>query len=141
MLRGELIDLAQTWNDQVFRDAPGEHRKWIDEYRDAQEKGLELDNIRGAKQQSMSPGADMLSVRDCNFGCVFTYVEAGCIFQLVECRVCSPNPFYLYHRFAALSAMFSAHVDSNPLMTKTFESENLALSLYSILKVCYVALW
>ena len=95
MLRGELIDLAQTWNDQVFRDAPGEHRKWIDEYRDAQEKGFELDNIRGAKQQSISPGADMLSVRDCNFGCVFTYVEAGCIFQLVECRMLTKSFLFI----------------------------------------------
>ena len=74
LLRRSLIFMAEEWNRQVFCDddavVDGEHKKWIVSYRAAKSNGLNLDNISGAKPQSLSPGADVLSVRHCCFGCV-----------------------------------------------------------------------
>ena len=74
LLRRSLIAMAEEWNRQVFTDGDGvvdgEHKNWIVKYRAAKSNGLKLDAIPGAKPQSLSPGADVLSVRHCCFGCV-----------------------------------------------------------------------
>ena len=75
LLRRSLISMAEEWNREVFNDdggvVDGEHEdNWITKYRDAKSNGLKLDAIPGAKPQSLSPGADVLSVRHCCFGCV-----------------------------------------------------------------------
>ena len=73
MLRGKLIAMAEEWNRQVFDGDVGEFSDWIEAYRAGKTAGLKLDDIWGAKPQSLAPGADMLNVRDYNFGCVFAW--------------------------------------------------------------------
>ena len=73
MLRGKLIAMAEEWNRQVFDCDVGEFSDWISAYRAGKTAGLKLDDIWGAKPQSLAPGADMLNVRDYNFGCVFAW--------------------------------------------------------------------
>ena len=74
LLRRSLISMAEEWNREVFSDSDGvvdrKHENWIVKYRDAKSNGLKLDAISGAKPQSLSPGADVQSVRHCCFGCV-----------------------------------------------------------------------
>ena len=73
MLRGHLIAMAEEWNRHVFDgdETDEDLHRWIELYRSEKERGLKLDDIWGAKPQSLAPGADMLNVRDYNFGCVF----------------------------------------------------------------------
>ena len=76
LLRRSLISMAEEWNREVFSDdgdgvVDGEHEEnWITKYRAAESNGLKLHAISGAKPQSLSPGADVQSVRHCCFGCV-----------------------------------------------------------------------